>query len=301
MQFKEYNKIHRLGKEETDGILIGKCYIQEKVDGANVQIWKDETGKIRMGSRSKEITEGFNGFCEYVNNDTRISSLLNMFPEYRLYGEWLVRHTIQYSETAYKQFYLFDIENIATGTLLELNQVKNVAEQFALCFPQIFAVLENPTVEQIMPFVGKTNLGEKGEGVVIKNPAFINMFGINQYAKIVTQEFKEDNGLVFGGNNKHSDTYWEMYVVNKYITLERVQKIMNKLQPLIDKKLDFEHTSRIASTTFHDMLTEEIWEISKKVVSVNFKKLSNLCTRKAAQIYKDILNNSISVADQNHG
>ena len=42
MQFLTYKKIHRLGVDETDGILIGKVYVQEKVDGANVQIWKCE-------------------------------------------------------------------------------------------------------------------------------------------------------------------------------------------------------------------------------------------------------------------
>jgi len=30
--FKKYPKIHRLGKEETEGILEGTCYIQEKID-----------------------------------------------------------------------------------------------------------------------------------------------------------------------------------------------------------------------------------------------------------------------------
>ena len=31
--FKEYHKIHRLGKEETDRILVGKCFISEKIGG----------------------------------------------------------------------------------------------------------------------------------------------------------------------------------------------------------------------------------------------------------------------------
>ena len=32
--FRSYGKIHRLGKEETEGILQGFCHVQEKVDGA---------------------------------------------------------------------------------------------------------------------------------------------------------------------------------------------------------------------------------------------------------------------------
>lgn len=118
------------------------------------------------------------------------------------------------------------------------------------------------------------------------------------YAKVVTQEFKEDNAIIFGGNNKFSDTYWEMYVVNKYMTLPRVQKIMQKIQPTVDERLDMKHIPRITNSAFHDMMTEEIWEIVKKVPSLDFKALRNLSVRKAKQIYVDILNNSISVADE---
>lgn len=32
MKFKAYPKIHRLGKEEVEDILIGKVTVQEKVD-----------------------------------------------------------------------------------------------------------------------------------------------------------------------------------------------------------------------------------------------------------------------------
>jgi len=111
-------------------------------------------------------------------------------------------------------------------------------------------------------------------------------------------EFKESNSITFGGNNKHSETYWEMWVVNKYITLSRVRKIMDKTQPLVDKRLDMEHTPRIANTAYHDMLTEEIWEIQKKATSVNFRALKNLATRKAIQIYHDVLKGNVSIADK---
>ena len=46
MTFKKYPKIHRLGKEETEGILDGVCYIEEKLDGANASIWIDKRGEI---------------------------------------------------------------------------------------------------------------------------------------------------------------------------------------------------------------------------------------------------------------
>ena len=64
----------------------------------------------------------------------------------------------------------------------------------------------------------------KKEGIVIRNPEFINQFGDKCNAKLVSEGFMEDNGIVFGGNNKYSEAYWEQYISNKYIDVARVKK-----------------------------------------------------------------------------
>lgn len=302
MTFKKYPKIHRLGKEEVDGILEGVCYIQEKIDGANTSIWLDKRGEITCGSRNRELTEGFNGFVEFVKTDERLKKLFAKYPNYRLYGEWLVRHTISYNELAYKKWYLFDITVAKDGEeneeFLSREEVNQIAIEFGFDKPQDFGMFENPMVDMLKEFVGKSNLGLKGEGIVIKNLQFRDKYGNHNYAKIVSEEFKEDNGVTFGGNNKHSDTYWEMYVCNKYITVSRVTKIMNKIQPMIDKKLDMEHIPRICGSVYHDMITEEAWEIANKVAKLDFNSLKRVCNKKIRQVYVDILNNNISVADK---
>ena len=35
MQYKSYQHIEKLGRDEVEGILKGKCYIQPKIDGTN--------------------------------------------------------------------------------------------------------------------------------------------------------------------------------------------------------------------------------------------------------------------------
>ncbi len=304
MEFKKYPKIYRLGVEETENILKGTVFVEEKIDGANTQIWIGEDGLIHTGSRSKELTEGFNGFCAYVHMNEPIEKMLTDHPDYRLYCEWLVRHTLQYNELAYRKAYLLDIavHDLNTGEekFVHSAEVRKIGESYGIPMPQLFAEMVDPTEEEIIKkYVGKTNLGTIGEGVVIKNPGFINKFGDIQYGKIVTQAFKEDNALVFGGNNKHSDTYWEIFIMNKYMTLERVQKIMHKIQPMIDEPLGLQHTPRIAGASYHDMMTEEIWEIAKKVGTIDFKALSRLVQKKAAQIYKEIITGDVSVAHTN--
>lgn len=302
--FKKYPKIHRLGKEEVEGILDGVCHIEEKLDGANASIWIDKRGELTCGSRNRELSEGFNGFVDYVQSNTNIKKLLSDHPNYRLYGEWLVRHTISYDETAYSKFYLFDITEVKDGEeqeeFLTRDQVRALGQKYDIPMPCYHGELHRPTLDKLMEFVGKTELGSKGEGIVIKNHSFRDKFGNHNYAKIVTEEFKEDNAVTFGGNNKHSDTYWEVYITNKYMTLPRIQKVMNKIQPMVDKKLDYEHTPRVVNTAYHDMLTEEIWEFANKVGVVDFKALKRVASKKAQQIYKDILREHISVAYENN-
>jgi RNA ligase-like protein len=298
MEFIAYPKVHRIGKEEVEGILDGYVSVQEKIDGANTQIWKDADGNIRMGSRSQEITEGFNGFVEYVKNNEDITKLLTDHPEFHLYGEWLVKHSISYNETAYRKFYLFDI--LVDGEFMETDMVNYYANMYDIPHPQFFGNFENISVERLKEFVGQTTLGKDGEGIVIKNRKFVDKFGNNHCAKIVTENFKELNGVTFGGNNKHSDVYMEMYIVNKYMTLPRIEKIMHKMQPMVDKRLDMEHLPMIMGAAYHDMLTEEIWEIAKKADVVSFKALRRVCYAKAKQIFVDIINDQVSVADRSN-
>lgn len=297
MEFKAYPKIMRLGKEETDGILDVKLTVQEKVDGANVSIWLAD-GKLCFGSRTRQLPddESFNGFGAAVKANTAILHYLEQYPHRRLYGEWLVKHTITYPDEAYRKIYLYDVYDHEIEDWLDQPAVKEIATLCDIEYPQIFVQDVIITEAEIKEFVGKSFIGPQGEGVVLKAD-FTNRFGDKVYAKVVHEKFKESNAIVFGGNNKHSETYWEMYVVNKYCTVARVQKIMNKLQPMQERRLHMEETSKVAGTCYHDLIQEEAWEIVKKVPALNFKKLQSLCMRKFIQIYHDILNNSLSIAD----
>lgn len=297
MKFREYEKIHRLGKEEVEGILDVAVYVQEKIDGANTSIWMDpETKTIQCGSRTRHLpdSESFNGFTEYAKNHAGIKKFFEMNPALVLYGEWLVRHTIQYQETAYRKFYLFDIYNPETDEYLSQEDVIKTAQAFKIDFAPIVGEFKYSDVEGIKALVGKSSFGDRGEGVVIKPvKPFKNKFGSHVYAKLVTKSFKEDNAVVFEGNNKHSDTYWEVYFVNKFITLPRVQKVMNKLQPTINEKLDMKHIPRIMGTVYHDMITEEGWEIANEKQKIDFGALKRIADKKTKQIFIDILNDSI--------
>lgn len=295
--FKEYHKIHRLGKEEVEGILDGKCFISEKIDGASTVHWLED-GVLHTGTRTRDITDkdDFNGLKEVAKNNVGINNYLKDNPTHILYCEYLIRHTISYKETSYKKLYLFDIWD---GTkYLPADYVFEMADKYGIEHPHQFAVIDNPTVDQLKEYIGVSMLGEKGEGIVIKNFDFINKFGDLVYAKMVTEQFKEDNAVIFGGNNKHSETYNEMYVTNKYCTLERMRKIMGKVEPTLKdgEHFDMCHIPRICNSMLHDILTENIWEIQKKIHNIDFKVLQRVVYKKAKTIYVDVINDSLSVA-----
>jgi len=261
-------------------------------------------GEIRVGSRNNDLTANgneFNGAVKYANTHAGIKEFLNYSPQCRLYGEWLVRHTLSYNETAYKKFYLFDIYDETAQKFISQEDVQSLGKEYGIETVPYLGELINPNLKELTKFVeGQESIigGKVREGIVIRNPEFVNKFGDKVNAKLVSEGFMEDNGIVFGGNNKFSDCYWEQYISNKYITLERVQKIMNKIQPEVNERLDMQHIPRIIGTVYHDMITEEAWEIANKAHKVDFDNLKRICSKKAKQVYTDILNNNISVADR---
>lgn len=302
MQFKPYNKIHALHKEECEGILEGTCYIQEKVDGANASIWLGDDGEIHYGSRSRDLflaNDNFNGFGDWVRSHPHLKEFFATFPEYRINGEWLVRHTIGYKETSYRKFYMFDIE-YDNGVLVDIEFATLLMPQYEIPAVHLHGKFENPTLDFIKSLAGQSVLGEKGEGVVVKNLSFRNKFGDINFGKYVTQEFKEDNGVTFGGNNKFSETYEEMYFVNKLVTLPRVEKTTHKLESM-EGKLSEKHIPRIMGMVFHDVMSEEANDmanhLAKNGADFNFKKFKELCNKKSKSVFMELLTGDVSVAN----
>ena len=292
----KYPKIHRLGKDETEGIFKeGKLLIEEKIDGANTSIWVSN-GELKFGSRNNLVPD-FRGLKTYALKHQGILNIFKDFPNYRLFGEWLIKHIISYNNLSYNHFYLYDIYDNDKNEYIDPKIVKDIADKYNIKRPHTFAIInvdgtidEKDIINEINNnHVGKSILGERGEGVVIKNFGFRNKFGDFSYAKIVTQEFKEDNAVWFGGNNKHSEFYWETYVMNEYINETRVRKIIQKQESIENRKMDIKDTPKIAGIVFHDMIEEECWTFVKKNMKIDFRKLQQLCNKKSIMIFKEIL------------
>ena len=73
-----------------------------------------------------------------------------------MFGEWLVKHTINYPVEYYNKFYLFDI--LTPEGWLPTMQVVEIAKQYGIFYPEIF--FEGiATLDTIKEYAGKSALG----------------------------------------------------------------------------------------------------------------------------------------------
>ena len=142
MIYRSYQHVERLGTTETNGILGGTCYIFPKIDGTNATVWLGDDNTLRAGSRKRELSlEDDNaGFCAFANRGDNYLVFLRVFPNLRLYGEWLVPHSLRtYRDDAWRHFYIFDVmeetlerriaETYITRALVEKEKAKIELEE----------------------------------------------------------------------------------------------------------------------------------------------------------------------------
>ena len=109
----KYQHINKIGTTDVEGLLDGICYVYPKIDGTNCPIWfNEETNEIMVGSRTRVLSEHADNAGAYktIHNDERLQRFFKDYPNYILYTEFLVPHTIKtYEGTAWRNFYVFDI------------------------------------------------------------------------------------------------------------------------------------------------------------------------------------------------
>lgn len=291
MEFKKYPKIYGLmnsdwtERDETKWILNWYCFVQEKIDWANLSVWVNNW-EIRVGSRNQDVTtQSFRWAVEYITNHKGIKTLLDTLEwDIRLYWEWLVPHTItNYNPEAYNHFYMFDIE--VDDCLLDTDRVTELAEDYWIRYPKIIYSWENITMEQLNNALLFCSIWTDGEWIVIKNKDYVNEWGENHYAKIVSERFKEDNWVIFWNHSKWDN---ELKICNKYCTLWRVRKIINKIEQDNDIDINKKHIREIIWKLYHDIITEEIWNIQKEW-TIDFKRLKWIIDKRWARISIDLI------------
>lgn len=310
MKFKKYQHICRFGEDETDGIEFGNCYVFYKIDGTNSSVWLDDDGNIACGSRTRKLTleKDNQGFMANIIKDENIKAYLDKHPNHRLYMEWLVPHSLKtYREDAWRQFYIFDVcldkeisktEDIKSGEDVEYipyEIYKPLLEEFNLNYIPPVAIIKNGKYDDFIRFLDKTGQflvkdGQgNGEGIVIKNYDFYNRFGIQIWAKFVSNEFKEIHHKTMGSPEVNGGLIDEERIVEKYCTESFVEKEFQKLCN-DEKGWNTKRIPELLERIYYEIINEEMWNIVKefKNPKINFKTFKALLIQKIKQFKKDL-------------
>lgn len=284
MSFVTYQHIERFGNAEVEGIELGQCYCFSKVDGTNMSMWIDN-GVVQVGSRKRHLTEDSNdnaGSREQVKVDPQfdgIKAFLDDHPNYRIFGEFLVPHTVAtYRKDAWRKFYLFDFMDEA-GNYIPYPDYKEWCDKYGIEYIPCMAVIKNGSYENFIHLLDQNNYliedGKgTGEGIVIKNYEFRNKYGRNTYAKIVTSEFKENFHKKMGANEVENKMI-EDEIASKFCSLTLVDKTYAKIVTEADG-WSSKFIPRLLESVYHDLIVEEMYEILKELKNPTIRFIWNL-------------------------
>ena len=291
MEFRKYQHLERFGTEEVDGIELGECLVFPKLDGTNASIWL-KNGEIKAGSRNRELTlEKDNaGFYAYILSNENIKNYLMQHPTHRLYGEFLVPHTLKtYRDEAWRRFYVFDVcidHDEERVEYIPYDIYKPLLEEYCLDYIPPLCKIKNGTYDNFYKtleqnlFLIKDGQGA-GEGIVIKNYDFYNRYKRQTWAKIVTSEFKEKHYKTMGCPEIQPKEIVEQQIVDEFCTEAFIEKeyakIVNENQGWQSKYIPM-----LLGRVFSELIKEEMWNILKKYKNpkVDFKTLNTLTVGK---------------------
>lgn len=297
MTFKKYPDIERLGHEDNKDILAfpeDTLVIEEKVDGGNGSFWLEEDG-IHFGSRNRDLTSDkdiktFAGFQVQLRKHLEELELqgIKINPDYIYYIEWMAKHTISYTHAPFvigidirlKRAMNFEGSGLFLGRDSREQEFNRLKIENTPCIWR--GTVKDLKEKEIKDLIPKSKYFDGfAEGIVIKNYCRKHPSENHQlYAKLVRDEFKEDNKAIFGNvKNKNSDT---SKIIQEFATDARIRKAVLHF---IDngEKLEMKLMSKVPHYVIEDIFKEEILTIIEKYKFIDLKeirqKIPKLCLR----------------------
>lgn len=308
MIFRKFQHIVRLSEGVPIEYYNGKCYVFPKIDGTNSSVWL-ENNQLCAGSRNRKLTlDNDNAdFLYNIKDNQNILEFLKDFPKYRLFGEWLVPHTLKnYTYNSWKKFYVFDVideTNVSDETSSEEYRkliryisyeeysklLKNYNIEFLPCIKKL-SNTNNYDIIKCLELNGYLTTDGIGEGIVIKNYDYINDLKVSVYQKhwfkVVTQEFLEKKQNKYGSSAINKNKTIEEKIIDYYLTESFIRKeyakIINNNSNVSKEKLIPMTLNKI----FFEFINEEVWNIIKKYKypTIDFKALNCFAIKKIKEI-----------------
>lgn len=296
-EIKKYTDVIRYGKSCTQGVIQEGDIISitEKIDGANASFRLDSTNPLGVScySRNKPLDEDntLSGFYGWVkDNIIPIKGRLN--PNYIYFGEWLVKHKVQYKAEYYKNFYLFSVWDIDKEQYLSDDIVKAEAEKLRINTVPYKYIGEFISFEHLMSFVGHSEMTEipnTGEGIVVKNVSYFDKYNKQCFVKLVSEKFAEVQKQRLPKNP--NVTSGLIPIIKSVLTKPRVEKLLFKLVDEGLLKEDYDITDMgtilraLGSTVYEDIMKEE----SDLFVEYDKDEIKRGIGKNTPQVVKEIL------------
>ncbi len=277
MEQKKFMDIERvkfgddLTQANIGGFEVGDLIqISEKIDGANAACRYDiETGKLVAFSRKHTLDFGntLNGFWNYIQSLN--AEDYKDTPNYVIFGEWLIPHTVRYKEEFYKHWYVYDIYDVEKQMYLPQTEVKAFVEAHGLTY--IHVLYEGPFIswDHCKTFCNSPAYGDTQEGIVCKNQTKLNDPNCRMpfALKIVNESFseikKERHRQKIEDPQKIQAREHAQEIINSIVTKQRIEKEIYKMRDegILPEKIMPSDMGLIARTLpkriYEDCLKEE--------------------------------------------
>lgn len=264
MEQKKFMDVVRLGHKSTQDVLNEGDYIvvMEKLDGANASFCLSEDRKSVLAfSRNTRLDESNNlrGFYQWVQDNINPDDLI---PGWVYFGEWLVRHKLDYGMNGGQEFYLFDVFNTADNNYMHIGTVATASTFLKVQMVPIFYAGKYKGYDHLARFIGKSALGEQGEGIVVKRYDYKDSFGNQVYVKLVSEKFSEMQPQKLPRDPNRPERP-EAAFIKTYMTHARVEKLLLKLvdEGVLDEQFGIEDMGTIlrnlGTRVYDDILKEE--------------------------------------------
>jgi hypothetical protein len=283
MEFLKYQHVERFGNTEVQDIELGECLVFPKIDGTNGSLWLGNDGQLCAGSRNRELAlDNDNaGFMAWAVANESVKSFFAEFPNARLYGEWLVPHSLKtYRAEAWRRFYVFDVMD--GERYIPFSEYEPWLKAHGIDYIMPIATIRNGSYEQFINQLAKNIFliedGKgAGEGIVVKRYDYVNKFGRVTWAKIVTSEFKEKHAKEMGGDVIEGRKMVEEEICNKYVTSALVEKEYAKI--VNDGGWTSKSIPRLLNTVFYSLIKEDSWDFlsEHKFPVVDFNRMRFFC------------------------
>ena len=297
MNYKSYQHIEKLGREECEGVLNGTVTIQPKIDGTNSVVFLGDDGLIHAGSRKRELSlkDDNAGFYNTIEKDENIKAYLLKHPNHLVYGEWLVPHSIKsYDQDAWRKFYIFDVYDAAEEKYLSYDEYVPLLAEFQLTYIPEIARLENPTIEEVASYINKTHYlmpeGCAPEGVIAKNYNYKNKWGHVVWGKIISEEFFNKKQHLRIQNHEAKNDF-ELKIALEYITDAVVRKEYAKILNEYPDAHRGELIGRVLNAVYDSFVEEDLITVVRKNKSctINFASMKKASDNRV----KDVLRNEL--------